>query len=224
MILEMVRDNYLMALKGKMEKAKESYQTARKDTIEAEGRMITRYDSTKTETAWLADGYLQEVKILENYILDFENGVQIANIGDNVVVSCTNKQQNSQKTEYTLVRQSCINESLLFAILGRKVSESFYYKNENEYGEYFILDIIPASNRDNAERYVKIGSLVELEYEDDESEWYFLVNKIGGVELQIEDKTIFCISQNAPLSEKILGLNKNDSVYFRQKIKIKEII
>lgn len=44
--------------------------------------MVTRYDSTKTETAWLADGYLKEVKKLEKCIKDAADKKKFANISD----------------------------------------------------------------------------------------------------------------------------------------------
>ena len=49
---ERVKENYLKMLKEKLEEEIKSYEIAKKDTIEAEGRMVTRYDSTKTETGW----------------------------------------------------------------------------------------------------------------------------------------------------------------------------
>ena len=55
---QLVKKAYVCALEQKLTKAKNSYEIAKRDTIEAEGRMITRYDSMKTETAWLADGFL----------------------------------------------------------------------------------------------------------------------------------------------------------------------
>ena len=56
---ERVKESYLKMLKAKLEEEIKSYEIAKKDTIEAEGRMVTRYDSTKTETGWLVSARSQ---------------------------------------------------------------------------------------------------------------------------------------------------------------------
>ncbi len=49
-----------------LESILKSHSSAKKETIESEGRMQTRYDSTKTEMGYLTDGLAQKVIDLKN--------------------------------------------------------------------------------------------------------------------------------------------------------------
>lgn len=77
-----VREAYLAALMEELANARRGHAEAKKDTIAAEGRMVTRYDSTKTEVGWLADGFLKEVRELEQCIADTKDGAWYRDAGE----------------------------------------------------------------------------------------------------------------------------------------------
>ena len=68
-----VREAYLSCLMEELSHARRGHTEAKRDTIAAEGRMVTRYDSTKTEVGWLADGFLKDVlqREMQDFLKDY---------------------------------------------------------------------------------------------------------------------------------------------------------
>lgn len=95
-----VRGAYLEALLEELANARRGHAEAKKDTIAAEGRMVTRYDSTKTEVGWLADGFLKEVKELEQCISDTKDGVWYRDTGEIIGVDSLVKVREEDGFEY----------------------------------------------------------------------------------------------------------------------------
>ena len=79
-----VREAYLSCLMEELAHARRGHAEAKRDTIAAEGRMVTRYDSTKTEVGWLADGFLKDVRELEKCILEANEGTWFREKGEAV--------------------------------------------------------------------------------------------------------------------------------------------
>ena len=65
---DIVVKKYIEFLHEQLKLTNKNFENAKKDMIEAEGRMVTRYDSTKTEVAWIANSLLVKKKNLESAI------------------------------------------------------------------------------------------------------------------------------------------------------------
>ncbi|MFP4656823.1 MAG: hypothetical protein ACLFNK_04565 [Candidatus Woesearchaeota archaeon] len=59
-------------MKNTLESIIKAHNSAKLETIESEGRMQTRYDSTKTEMGHLTDGLAQKM-------IDLENSIELVN-------------------------------------------------------------------------------------------------------------------------------------------------
>lgn len=207
---EIVHEAYIEALKKKLEKARTSYEIAKKDTIEAEGRMVTRYDSTKTETAWLADGYLKEVKELDKCIADVQEGRQFANISDRVSIEIIVGTEYEKTVEYVLSRaeQSGLSEDLLLNIVGSAVGDVVSVDENKKHIEYHIKAI----EKGDPKGKISVGSVVSLSDDCGDREEYYIVNSVGGMEVNAEGSNVFCISRQTPIARAMLGKGKGEEV------------
>lgn len=200
---------YIEALEEKLSKARLSYEIAKKDTIEAEGRMITRYDSTKTETAWLADGYLKDVKELEIMIEKLQNDTEIANLGDCIKLD---KYKNKEffGFENVLLDKKLLEEKreLFIQLIGTAINESINIEINGEYFEYHVREVQKATNIEG----ISINSFVVLEDEDGIDNYFYLVNYLGGMELKVDEKEVFCVSRQTPIAMLLFGKKIGDSV------------
>lgn len=223
---ELVREAYINALEKKLEKARISYEIAKKDTIEAEGRMVTRYDSTKTETAWLADGYLKEVKELEQCIANMREKKVFANISDLVFADLVSGSGYEKTVQYTLSRTEPLEmqESLLMNILGSIPGDIILAEENKQHMEYHIKEI----QKGNHKGKVAIGSIVTLLDDYGDKEQYYIVNYIGGMEIEVKGEDIFCISKQTPIAKAMLGKEKGEEVVLfahgEERFRIEEIL
>lgn len=223
---ELVREAYINALEKKLEKARTSYEIAKKDTIEAEGRMVTRYDSTKTETAWLADGYLKEVKELEQCISDMREQKMFANISDVVFADLVSSSGYEKTVQYTLSRTESLEmpESLLMNLLGSIPGDIILAEKNKQHAEYHIKEIQKGSHKGK----IAIGSIVTLQDDYGDKEQYYIVNYIGGMEVEVEGEDIFCISKQTPIAKAMLGKEKGEEVVLcvhgEERFRIEEIL
>lgn len=117
---ERVKESYLKMLKAKLEEEIKSYEIAKKDTIEAEGRMVTRYDSTKTETGWLAAGYLELVNMLKKSIENFEQERRYINIGDLVTIDLFQNNRCEAQEKIVISKKEKEWDELAYDLLDRK--------------------------------------------------------------------------------------------------------
>lgn len=204
-----LREEYRKALEKKLKRSRASYEIAKKDTIEAEGRMVTRYDSTKTETAWLADGYLKEVKELERIISSLDEDTDTINFGDDIQVDLYIKDKFVKKEGFSLDMELFNKENQLFiGFLCHPVGSLLDLEKGGEKVEYHIRKICKGSVTDR----VCMDSLVCVEDEDMEQEYYYLVDHLGGIEIQVDGKEVFCISKQAPMTQLLLLKKKGDMV------------
>ena len=168
-----VMNEYIKALNEKLESAKKSHEIAKHDTIEAEGRMVTRYDSTKTETAWLADGYLRTVKELESVIQTLQENTIFANVGDCVDVTVYQRNEFIGEEKIVLSKElSKDNQELFVKIIGSSVHDHISDKRNGEIVEYHVRNI----EKTHEFVGVKIYTIVTLEDEDGMLDYYFLVD------------------------------------------------
>lgn len=207
---EEVRQAYRAALEQKLAEARASYETAKKDTIEAEGRMVTRYDSTKTETAWLADGYLETVRTLEQALGNLQGENPYINVGDRVTVDLFEGGVYEGSKELT-VERACSDWSVLgCTLIGKKPGEEVRLKQGGKNVTYQIR------SRENgkADGRVALYSLVALKDSIGEVEWYYLVPEQGGMELMAGGEPVFCISGLTPLAQHLLDRRMGEQVEF----------
>ncbi len=206
----LARQAYIKALEKKLEKARNSYEIARKDTIEAEGRMVTRYDSTKTETAWLADGYLKEVKELEHCIESMAHGREYANLSDKVSIDRITGAGYEKTLEYILARdgEQRIPEHLFISVIGSVPGDVISVEENKQHVEYQVRTIEKGKTDERA----AIESIVTVEDEYGDEDQYFIVNHVGGVEVEAEGNLIFCVSKQAPIAKALLGRKKGEQV------------
>ena len=202
---EKVKAAYMEELEMKLGKARESYEVARRDTIEAEGRMVTRYDSTKTETAWLADGYLETVNTLEKTLENFKEQKPYVNIGDVVSVDVFKNDNYEGSSKIVMSKQEADWESVNCLFLGKTNGDIVPVKQKDTNYGYQIRDY---ETMNAGEKKVKIGDLVTVETEDGYEEFYYLVPETGGMEIRVNKKYVFCISCMAPLTQKVLELTE----------------
>lgn len=208
---QMIKEEYINALLEKLNKAKRSYENAKRDTIEAEGRMITRYDSSKTETAWLADGYLMEVKELESVIERLQSDSVFVNVGDIVYVDVYRKDEYIGKETIEMNENAYLqNKELFVNVLGSYIHDRIRRDGSGDCIEYYIREI----DKSAGDKYngVEINSVIELEADDGFVDYYFLVNNYGGVEIQVEEKEVISVSKNAPVALELLTKKQGDIV------------
>lgn len=204
-----VMNEYINALNEKLESAKKSHEIAKHDTIEAEGRMVTRYDSTKTETAWLADGYLRTVKELESVIQTLQENTIFANVGDCVDVTVYQRNEFIGEERIVLSKElSKDNQELFVKIIGSFVHDRISDKRNGEIVEYHVRNI----EKTHEFVGVKIYAIVTLEDEDGMLDYYFLVNNNGGIEINVDGKEIYCVSKQAPIAVEMLTKSIGDIV------------
>lgn len=219
---EKLKEVYIKAIEKKLEKARASYEMHKNDTIEAEGRMVTRYDSSKTETAWLADGCLKEVKELEQYIINLRENRIYANISDTIFADLI-KNNEYQKTEKIVLSKICndkMSDKLLEAYIGSSVGDMVIIEKDRQYLEYQVKEI----QKGECEDIVSIESEVTLMDEFGNRDFYYIVNYIGGMDIIVDGKNIFCVSRQTPLAKVLLGKKKGDQIIISEKTGTKMFI
>lgn len=205
-----LKEAYIEAIKYKLEKAKTSYEIAKNDTIEAEGRMVTRYDSSKTETAWLADSRLKEMKELQQYINNLRESKIYANIFDTILADLFINKEYKKTDRFFLskIGKEKISDKHLEAFLGHIVGDVVVLEEDGQYFQYQLREIQKGDNAGT----ISIESVVTLSDEFKCKEIYYIVNYIGGMEIEVDGQGIFCISKHTPLAKKLLGRKKGDKV------------
>ncbi len=203
-----LKKEYIKELNKRLEAAKKNHSSAKFDVIEAEGRMVTRYDSTKTEMGWLADGYLKEVKELERVIFLEETNVVFANVLDTVI---TNKLKGKKIEEVSVLLDRKTDKALFDGLLGAFEDATVYAEEDDGFYEYTVKKIIKPKTQENND-VVKIGSVVAVETNDGYNEYYYIVNDRGGFEINFYDEEFLCISRTAPVAQSMFAKKVGDEV------------
>lgn len=209
---EQVKQQYLSFLQLDWERAKIGHNTAKKDTIEAEGRMVTRYDSTKTEVAWLADGFQRELKEIEQCMADFAQQDQFINVGDSVYLEPIQDTPEHKVKSYEIHRRA-MSEDCLLSLLGQKQNDICVVDFPQGKQECFIRKLEKHTICDDT--LVKLYDLVSVVDADGFEDTYFLVKERGGMSLDIDGTEVFCISKETPIAKKMLGASVGDSIYIQ---------
>lgn len=202
-----IKKMYKNAIIKKLNKAQTSYNSAKKDTIEAEGRMVTRYDSTKTETAWLADGYQQEVLSLTSLLEHIEKKSLFVNWGDTISGKLFKNTEFLRNETFSLASSETLNQ--YYSILGHCETELIQLDTAKSDTYTFQIDKI---TKVTLSPFITLESIVIVQDEDNYTDYFYLTNTIGGFELTYNNIDIFCSSPFTPLTKALLGKKIGDLV------------
>ena len=92
-------------------------------------------------------------------------------------------------------------------IIGCFREDSIIIEENKKQMEYRIKTI--EKNPDN--QVVSLDSIVTIEDDYGES-MYYITNYLGGIELEIEGKEIFCISKQTPIARQLLGRGQGENI------------
>lgn len=196
-MVEAVKGAYKEKLKQILAQEHVNFQAAKKDVIEAEGRMVTRYDSTKTEVAWLANGHLAEIKALEKEIERVYETKKI-HLGDTVTVRVPLSKGESEVATYEVSKEQPEGYALLGRLKGDMVEV------EEGMGSK-VLQIVAVKKGIYSER-VDVDTLVRVKDAKYGEEYYFITEGRGGILLELEEGVeVIVINLKSPLAQKLLG-------------------
>ncbi len=120
-------------LKTDLENQQKSFESARQASIEAPGRMESRYDTMGIESAWVADGLSKSLDEKKSFIarleaFRFNDPTDCVSVGSIVVLSSASsptleyffilpvasgyKLREDKETIVTITKQSFVNESM----------------------------------------------------------------------------------------------------------------
>ena len=220
---DIVIKKYVEFLNEQLKLTNKSFENTKKEMIEAEGRMVTRYDSTKTEVAWLANSLLVKKKNLEDAIerKNIDNSLKVK-VGSKVKVRQLN-QNNNQNVFELLIGKSTKeldNNIIQLDTSSDNVKELFGKIKEdiveiNLHNVNMVVKIEEVSNFIN-ENVINLDSIVLLEDEDGYEDYYYICDSEGGMELELDDGTeVIVVSNKAPIASQMLGKKINDEVILK---------
>lgn len=220
---DIVIKKYVEFLNEQLKLTNKSFENTKKEMIEAEGRMVTRYDSTKTEVAWLANSLLVKKKNLEDAIerKNIDNSLKVK-VGSKVKVRQLN-QNNNQNVFELLIGKSTKeldNNIIQLDTSSDNVKELFGKIKEdiveiNLHNANMVVKIEEVSNFIN-ENVINLDSIVLLEDEDGYEDYYYICDSEGGMELELDDGTeVIVVSNKAPIASQMLGKKINDEVILK---------
>lgn len=220
---DIVVKKYIEFLHEQLKLTNKNFENAKKDMIEAEGRMVTRYDSTKTEVAWIANSLLVKKKNLEEAIerKNIDNNLKVQ-VGSKVKVRQLNQDNNQNVFELLIGKSlkeldsniiqldtSSDNVKALFGKIKEDIVEI------NLHNVNMIVKIEEVYNFNN-ENIVNLDSIVLLEDEYGYEDYYYVCDSEGGVELELDDGTeVIVVSNKAPIGLQMLGKKINDEVILK---------
>lgn len=221
-MIEKIRMEYIGELEKRLANARASYESAKRDTIEAEGRMITRYDSSKTETAWLADGYFKDVNELENEIISYREKRKCVGYGNTVLVEVYKNEKFIEQKEVKITIGENILGTPSIILTGFFRDDTLAINSRNE---TYLLKITKINESASQNDEIDIGDAFFVEDNYGELAGYFIVRKLGGMEINSPDGEVFCISAKAPIAQLAFGKRTGDSVCHNgERLVIKKII
>ena len=220
---DIVIKKYVEFLNEQLKLTNKSFENTKKEMIEAEGRMVTRYDSTKTEVAWLANSLLVKKKNLEDAIerKNIDNSLKVK-VGSKVKVRQLN-QNNNQNVFELLIGKSTKeldNNIIQLDTSSDNVKELFGKIKEdiveiNLHNANMVVKIEEVSNFIN-ENVINLDSIVLLEDEDGYEDYYYICDSEGGMELELDYGTeVIVVSNKAPIASQMLGKKINDEVILK---------
>lgn len=221
-MIEKIRMEYIGELEKRLTNAKASYESAKRDTIEAEGRMITRYDSSKTETAWLADGYFKDVNELENEIISYKEHRKCVGYDNTVSVEVFKNEKYIEQKEVRITMGENIFGTPAIKLIGLFRDDTLVINSKNE---TYLLKIARINEPDGQNDEIDIGDAFYVGDDYGELAGYFIVRKLGGMEVNLPDGEVFCISAKAPIAQLAFGKRTGDCICNNgERMVIKKII
>lgn len=219
-----VKNMYLEEMKSKLETINKNFQSTKQEMIEAEGRMVTRYDSTKTEVAWLANSLLVKKKKLEEAIerINIDTSLKIK-VGSKVKIRQLNVNndknifevfigKNKNQIDSNIIQLN--NSSDTVKELFGKMKEDIVEINLNSID--MVVKVEEIVNDKIDEEVVNLDSIVLLEDDSLYTDYYYICDSEGGIDLELDDGTeIIVLSNKAPLASLILGKKINDEVILK---------
>ena len=233
-IIQKVKESYKEELKKILQQEHVNFEYAKRDVIEAEGIIVTRYDSTKTEVAWLANSRLAEIKIIEKEIERVDKQGKI-NIGDEVTVRVPYSNGEVATEKYHIgkcdqrkeeVIEKAIDSPEGKALLGHLKEDIVEVEEKDGSRTLQVIDI----KTQPKENIALVNSVIKVEDEEFGEEYYYITETRGGIILELEDELeITVITTKSPLALILLGKSKGDKCEFligenNRKLRIVDII
>lgn len=228
---------YLEALCEQLELTNKNFKNTKQEMIEAEGRMVTRYDSTKTEVAWVANSLLVKKKSLEDAIerKKIDNSFKVK-VGSKVKVRQLNE-NNNQNIYELLIGETThkLDENIIqLSPSSDNVKELFGKIKEdivkiNLHNTDMIVKIEEISDFID-DKVVNLDSIVLMQDENLYEDYYYICDSEGGIDLELDDGTeVIVVSNKAPIASQMLGKKIKDEVILKLNTKeskfiIKDII
>jgi len=221
---------YRQYLEQTQKELQEGYASAKTDVLQAEGRMVTRYDSMKTEMAWVANGLLAELMKAEAALQRLAAS-QLVHIHDCVKV-LTQKSDGAVNSEWVYIgweqprdesiRQLRPDSEEALSLLGQTVGQTVAVEQTMEGG---TMQIVEVKSDAGADLVVDVDTLIALQESDQEEEWYYVTTDQGGIFLDLPDgKEVVVISVKAPLTQVLLGKSVGTRVTFSQEKLRRELV
>lgn len=233
-LVKQVKECYKKELEKILEQEHVNFNAAKKDLVEAEGRMVTRYDSTRTEVAWLANSRLVEIKALEKEI-ERVGCEQKANLGDIVTVNELLSSGETATRKYIIGAQEDHVQDVTYvgvntpegkALLGCMKEDRVEVEEKMRSRAMQIIDL----QKRNEGSGVLVDTVVKVEDDEFGDEYYFVTEGRGGIILELEDETeVIVITTKSPLALALLGKQTEEVVQVEigqgeRVLKIKEIL
>ncbi|MBQ9012992.1 MAG: GreA/GreB family elongation factor [Bacilli bacterium] len=220
---DIVVKKYIEFLHEQLKLTNKNFENAKKDMIEAEGRMVTRYDSTKTEVAWIANSLLVKKQNLESAIerKNIDNVLKVM-VGSKVKVRHLNKDndqnifelligKSKKELDNNIIQLDTTSDNVK-ALFG-KIKEDIVELNLNNVNMVVKIEEISNSIEENI---VNLDAIVLMEDEDGYEDYYYICDSEGGVELELDDGTeVIVVSNKAPIGLQMLGKKINDEVVLK---------
>ncbi|WP_455542546.1 GreA/GreB family elongation factor [Intestinibacter sp.] len=214
-----VIEKYIDFLKEQLDETNRNFGNTKQDMIEAEGRMVTRYDSSKTELAWLANGLLVKKKNLEEAISrkSLDNRFKVK-IGSMLKVRQLNQDNDKNvfkiligntKEQLEGVIQLSPSSEGVKSLFG-KMEEDIVEVNLNNIDMVIKIEEISVFNDDDV---VNLDSIVLMKDDSGYEDYYYICEAEGGFEIELDDGTeVLVVSNKAPIAIQMLGKKINDEV------------
>lgn len=218
-----VKKMYLEEMKSKLEIINKNFENTKQEMIEAEGRMVTRYDSTKTEVAWLANSLLVKKKKLEESIerMNIDTSLKIK-VGSRVKVRQLNVNNDKNVFELFIGKsKNELDEKVIQLNTSSDVVKELFGKMKEDIVEINLNNIDMVVKVEEIVNYIEedivnLDSIVLLEDDDLYTDYYYICDSEGGIDLELDNGTeVIVLSNKAPLASLMLGKKRNDEVILK---------
>lgn len=215
---KIVMQLYKNELEKNLEDLRVSYESAKTDVKQAEGRMVTRYDSMRTEMAWVANSMLAEVMGAEEALKLMEMP-NLVNVGDVVTVRIRKGEQDVYSETFCISNFAENSSGIMYISPGEPKALSCLGQSADklvevqEGNETYTMQIAGFEKAANGEVVIGINTLAALQESGYEEEWYLVTGSHGGFFLELDDEQeVVAVSVKAPLAQAMLGKKTGEEV------------